>query len=65
MLNLSAARSDIYGEYEVQPDDTLSRIASEVTRGALSCQAIFEANRDRLNDVNVITVGQVLVIPNF
>lgn len=64
-LNLAAARSDIYGEYEVQSGDTLSAIAKEVTNGKLSYQKIFEANRDKLSDPDKIQVGQKLVIPNF
>lgn len=64
-LNLAAARSDIYGEYEVQSGDTLSAIAKEVTNGKLSYQKIFEANRDKLSDPDKIQVGQRLVIPNF
>lgn len=64
-LTLNAARDDIYGEYEVQPGDNLTQIAQEVTKGALSYQAIFEANGDQLDDANSVRVGQVLVIPNF
>lgn len=64
-LNLTASRDDIYGEYEVQPGDSLSKIAQGITKGALSYQAIFEANRDRIDDPNSIRAGQVLVIPNF
>ena len=33
-LNLTATRTDIYGEYEVQPGDTLSAIAKQVTRAS-------------------------------
>jgi nucleoid-associated protein YgaU len=64
-LNFTAARSDIYGEYEVQSGDTLSGIAKEVTQGKLSYQQIFEANRGTLDDPDKIRVGQKLVIPNF
>lgn len=64
-LNLNAARSDIYGEYEVQPGDSLSAIAKQVTGGKLSYQQIFEANTDQLDDPNRIQPGQKLVIPNF
>lgn len=64
-LNLSASRSDIYGEYEVQPGDTLSGIAKKVTNGALSYQQIFNANTDKLSDPDKIQVGQKLVIPSF
>src|SRR5215510_10437630 len=41
-LNFTAARSDIYGEYEVKSGDTLSAIAKEVTHGKLSYHQIFE-----------------------
>jgi len=64
-LNLSTIRQDIYGEYEVQAGDTLSGIAKEVTRGQLSYQQIFDANRDILSDPNSIQPGQKLKIPNF
>jgi nucleoid-associated protein YgaU len=64
-LSLSAARSDIYGNYTVASGDSLSKIAKEVTHGKLSYQQIFEANRDQLHDPDQIQVGQTLVIPNF
>lgn len=64
-LNLTAARNDIYGVYEVKSGDTLSDIAKKVTNGALSYQKIFEANTDKLKDPNMIQPGQKLVIPNF
>jgi len=64
-LNLSTVRQDIYGEYEVQAGDTLSGIAKELTRGQLTYQQIFEANRDILSDPNRIQPGQRLKIPNF
>ncbi len=64
-LNLTASRSDIHGEYEVQSGDTLSAIAKEVTGGKLTYNQIFEANRDKLDDADNIKAGQKLVIPNF
>ncbi|HSB08349.1 MAG TPA: LysM peptidoglycan-binding domain-containing protein [Blastocatellia bacterium] len=64
-LNLKPAREDIFGEYEVQPGDSLSKIAKALSGGALKYEAIFEANRNQLSDPNVIQVGQRLVIPNF
>lgn len=64
-LNLKPAREDIFGEYEVQPGDNLSKIAKALGGGALKYEAIFEANRNQLNDPNSIQVGQRLVIPNF
>lgn len=64
-LSLSAARSDVYGYYNVESGDSLSKIAKEVTHGKLTYQQIFEANRDQLHDPDQIQVGQKLVIPNF
>ena len=64
-LNLTPARDDIYGEYEVKPGDSLSKIAKALSGGALTYQQIFEANTDKLDDPNVVQVGQRLVIPNF
>lgn len=64
-LNLTPARSDIYGEYEVQSGDSLSAIAKKVTKGALTYQQIFDANKDQLSDPNQIQPGQKLKIPNF
>lgn len=64
-LNLTAQRTDIFAEYEVQSGDTLSGIAKKVTGGQLTYQQIFEANRDVLSDPNQIQPGQKLKIPNF
>ena len=64
-LNLTPTRNDIYGEYEVQPGDSLSAIAKHVTNGKLTYQQIFEANRNQLTDPNKIQPGQKLVIPTF
>jgi nucleoid-associated protein YgaU len=64
-LNLTAQRTDIFGEYEVKSGDTLSAIAKKVSGGKLTYQQIFEANRDILSDPNNIQPGQKLKIPNF
>lgn len=64
-LQLVLERDDIYGEYEVQPGDSLSRIAKRVTHGKLSYQDIFDANTDILDDPDEIQVGQKLTIPKF
>jgi len=64
-VNLTPQRTDIYGEYEVKSGDSLSAIAKHVTGGKLSYQAIFDANRDILDDPDQIQPGQKLKIPNF
>ena len=50
--------------YTVQPGDTLSKIAKQFYGNANAYMKIFEANKDQLNDPNLIKVGQVLKIPN-
>lgn len=49
--------------YTVQPGDTLGKISKEFYGEANKYMRIFEANRDQLNDPNLIKVGQVLKIP--
>ena len=49
--------------YTVQPGDTLSKIAKQLYGNANSYMKIFEANKDKLSDPNMIQVGQVLKIP--
>ena len=64
-MNLPVGRNDLYGYYTVKSGDNLSKIAKEVTDGALSYQQIFEANKDQIKDPDQIRPGQRLVIPNF
>jgi nucleoid-associated protein YgaU len=49
--------------YTVKPGDTLSKIAKEHLGNANAYMAIFEANRDQLDDPDKIKPGQVLKIP--
>jgi hypothetical protein len=49
--------------YTVQPGDTLSKIARNYYGDANQYTRIFEANRDKLDNPNVIRPGQRLVIP--
>jgi len=47
----------------VKAGDTLSKIAEKYYGDASLYPTIFEANRDILNDPNMIKVGQKLKIP--
>jgi len=47
----------------VQPRDTLSGIALQLCGDSNAYMRIFEANRDKLNDPNMIQPGQELEIP--
>jgi nucleoid-associated protein YgaU len=49
--------------YTVQPGDTLSKIAKNYYGDANQYTRIFEANRDKLENPNVIRPGQRLLIP--
>jgi nucleoid-associated protein YgaU len=49
--------------YTVKSGDTLSKIAKELLGNANDYTKIFNANRDQLNDPNMIKPGQVLKIP--
>jgi hypothetical protein len=64
VADIKADRNDIFGVYEVQSGDTLSKIAKRFLGDANRYQAIFELNTDQLKDPNVIRPGQKLKIPN-
>ena len=49
--------------HEVKKGETLSKIAQQYYGDAGAYMRIFEANRDKLNDPNLIHPGQELVIP--
>jgi nucleoid-associated protein YgaU len=49
--------------YTVQEGDTLSAIAQQHYGKASRWHAIFEANRDQLDDPDLIRPGQVLKLP--
>lgn len=49
--------------YTVQSGDTLSKIAKAQLGDANAYMAIFDANRDQLDDPDMIKPGQVLKIP--
>ena len=50
--------------YTVQAGDTLSHIAQRVYGKASRWHAIFDANRDQLDDPDPIRPGQVLTLPD-
>jgi len=50
--------------YTVVSGDTLSRIAKRELGDAAKWRAIFEANRDKIDDPDLIHPGQELTIPS-
>jgi nucleoid-associated protein YgaU len=59
----AAAAPQAERTYTVQSGDTLSKISKQFYGDANKYMKIFEANRDVLNDPNMIKVGQVLKVP--
>lgn len=55
--------ADTAATYTVQQGDTLSAIAQHHYGKASRWHAIFEANRDQLDDPDLIRPGQVLKLP--
>ncbi len=61
----SSSTEEITGEqtYTVQKGDTLSHIAKQFYGKSGAWHQIFEANRDQLDNPDLIKPGQVLKIP--
>jgi nucleoid-associated protein YgaU len=57
------AQREMQETYTVRPGDSLSAIAQRYYGDANAYMRIFEANRDKLKDPNMIRPGQQLVIP--
>lgn len=49
--------------YVVKANDTLRKIAQELLGDVERWTEIYEANRDKIKDPNVIRLGQELTIP--
>lgn len=60
VLNISTPETDSSTKYTVQSGDSLSKIGSKY---GVSWKAIFEANRDKLDNPDMIHPGQELTIP--
>lgn len=60
VLNVNALEADTATTYTVQSGDSLSKIGAKY---GVSWQAIFEANRDKLDNPDLIHPGQELAIP--
>jgi nucleoid-associated protein YgaU len=60
---ISAATEAKAQTYTVVPGDSLSKIAKKFYGNANDWHAIFEANRDKISNPDLIRIGQVLTIP--
>ena len=63
VADIRAERSDIHGIHTVQPGESLSKIAKVHLDDANRYMEIFNANKDKLKDPNMIQPGQQLLIP--
>jgi nucleoid-associated protein YgaU len=62
--DIRVEKTDVYGYHTVVAGDTLSKIARNCLGDASLYPKIFEANRDKLDNPDMIKVGQTLTIPN-
>ncbi len=60
VLNITNPEGDSSTTYTVQSGDSLSKIGSKY---GVSWQSIFEANRDKIDNPDVIHPGQELTVP--
>ncbi|WP_027879959.1 LysM peptidoglycan-binding domain-containing protein [Mesoflavibacter zeaxanthinifaciens] len=63
--NITVADESIYAKHTVKSGDTLGKIAKHYYGNARKYTAIFEANKDILNNPDVIHPDQELKIPNL
>jgi nucleoid-associated protein YgaU len=61
--DIKVANTDVHGHYTVKSGDSLSKIAKHIYGEAGNYNKIFEANRDILQNPDLIKPGQVLKIP--
>ena len=63
VADIKVANPNVYAIHTVEKGESLSKIAKEYYGDMMKYKAIFEANRDQLNNPDQIEVGQVLTIP--
>ncbi len=65
MADITVADESIYARHTVASGESLSKIAKHYYKDPMKYNAIFEANRNILNNPDMIHPGQELVIPNL
>jgi len=65
VADIKVADESVYARHTVESGESLSKIAKHYYKDAMKYHAIFEANRNILNNPDVIHPGQELVIPNL
>jgi len=64
VADIAVANADVYAVHTVKKGESLSKIADHYYGDMMKYKQIFNANRNILDNENVIEVGQVLTIPN-
>ncbi len=64
IADIKVANTSYYTKHTVVKGESLSKIAQHYYDDMMKYKAIFEANRDLLDNPDVIHPGQVLTIPN-
>ena len=59
----STAPTQQQRDYTIQPGDSLSKIARKYYGNAADWQKIYQANKDKIKDPNMIYPGQKIIIP--
>ena len=65
MADIKVADTSVYARHTVESGESLSKIAKHYYGDPMKYNAIFEANRNILNNPDMIHPGQDLVIPNL
>ncbi|MEJ2163577.1 MAG: LysM peptidoglycan-binding domain-containing protein [Robiginitalea sp.] len=65
LANIVVEDSSVYHRHEVKSGESLSKIAKHYYGDPMKYTAIFEANRNLLDNPDLIHPGQVLTIPNL
>ncbi|MBK8969159.1 MAG: LysM peptidoglycan-binding domain-containing protein [Saprospiraceae bacterium] len=63
--DIRVANTDYYAKHTVSKGESLSKIAEHYYEDMMKYKVIFNANRDILDNPDVIHPGQVLTIPNI
>jgi nucleoid-associated protein YgaU len=63
VADIQAQRSDVFGVHTVASGDTLSKLAKTYLGDSGRYMEIFNANKDKLTNPDLIKVGQQLNIP--
>ncbi|GAA0870879.1 peptidoglycan-binding protein LysM [Gangjinia marincola] len=65
MADIKVANDSYYAKHEVEKGESLSKIAKHYYGDPMKYNKIFEANRDKLDNPDMIHPGQELVIPKM